>query len=72
MENITKLKIDSASASEMMTVVGVVSVLIVMIIPLPSMLLDFLLALNITIAVTILLIAMYTLKPLEKGFLRKR
>jgi flagellar biosynthesis protein FlhA len=36
-----------------------------MIIPLPSMLLDFLLALNITLAITILLIAMYTIKPLD-------
>jgi flagellar biosynthesis protein FlhA len=49
----------------MLTVVGVVTVLIVMIIPLPPMLLDFLLALNITLSITILLIAMYTLKPLD-------
>jgi flagellar biosynthesis protein FlhA len=48
-----------------MTVVGVIGVLVVMIIPLPSIILDFLLALNITIAITILLIAMYTLKPLD-------
>jgi len=54
-----------STASEVMTVVGVVAVLVVMIIPLPSIILDFLLALNITIAVTILLVAMYTLKPLD-------
>jgi flagellar biosynthesis protein FlhA len=48
-----------------MTVIGVVTILVVMIIPLPSILLDFLLALNITVAITILLIAMYTLKPLD-------
>lgn len=65
MKNMVKLKVDHASASEMMTVIGVLTVLIVMIIPLPSMLLDFLLALNITLAITILLIAMYTLKPLD-------
>lgn len=65
MENIVKLKVDANSVSEMVTVIGVVAVLIVMIIPLPSMLLDFFLALNITLAITILLIAMYTLKPLD-------
>ena len=48
-----------------MTVIGVVTILVVMIIPLPPMLLDFLLALNITIAITILLIAMYTVKSLD-------
>jgi flagellar biosynthesis protein FlhA len=64
MEDVVKSKV-SGTASEMMTVVGVVTVLVVMIIPLPSMLLDFLLALNITIAITILLIAMYTLRPLD-------
>ena len=52
-------------ASEALAVVGVMTVLTVMIIPLPAMILDFLLALNITLAVSILLIAMYTLKPLD-------
>ncbi len=56
---------DIASFSEILTVIGVVTILVVMIIPLPSVLLDFLLALNITLAITILLIAMYTLKPLD-------
>ena len=65
MEEALNPKLDSTSASELMTVVGVVGVLVVMIIPLPSIILDFLLALNITIAITILLIAMYTLKPLD-------
>jgi flagellar biosynthesis protein FlhA len=37
----------------------------VMLIPLPPILLDFLLALNITLAMTVLLIAMYTLEPLD-------
>lgn len=65
MENVVHSKVNAASASEMMTVIGVVGVLVVMIIPLPSILLDFLLALNITLAITILLIAMYTVKPLD-------
>jgi flagellar biosynthesis protein FlhA len=65
MEHVVTSKADTTSISEIMTVIGVVTILVVMIIPLPSILLDFLLALNITLAITILLIAMYTLKPLD-------
>ena len=65
MEDALGSKSSPAAVSEMLTVVGVVTILIVMIIPLPPMLLDFLLALNITLSITILLIAMYTLKPLD-------
>lgn len=65
MEDALRSKSSPATVSEMLTVVGVVTILIVMIIPLPPMLLDFLLALNITLSITILLIAMYTLKPLD-------
>jgi flagellar biosynthesis protein FlhA len=54
-----------ASPSELMTVIGVVTVLVIMIIPLPPMILDFFLALNITLAIMILLISMYTLRPLD-------
>ncbi len=42
-----------------------VVVVIVMIIPLPTMLLDLLLTVNIAVSLIILLVAMYTLKPLE-------
>jgi flagellar biosynthesis protein FlhA len=52
-------------ASEILTVIGVITVLVVMIIPLPPVMLDFLLALNITLSITILLIAMYALRPLD-------
>jgi flagellar biosynthesis protein FlhA len=65
MENVLKAKANSASKSEMVTVVGVLSILMIMIVPLPSIILDFLLAINITLAITVLLIAMYTLKPLD-------
>jgi len=65
MEEIIESKFNTAAVSEIMTVIGVVTILGVMIIPLPPMLLDFLLALNITIAITILLIAMYTVKSLD-------
>ncbi|MFW6146919.1 MAG: flagellar biosynthesis protein FlhA [Thermodesulfobacteriota bacterium] len=65
MEEILKPKTSPAMVGEMMSVIGVVTVLVVMIIPLPPLVLDFFLALNITIAIAILLIGMYTLKPLD-------
>jgi flagellar biosynthesis protein FlhA len=65
MEQVISSKSNFASFSEILTVIGVVTILVVMIIPLPPILLDFLLALNITLAITILLISMYTLKPLD-------
>ncbi len=48
-----------------MAVIGVMTVMVVMIIPLPPFVLDLLLALNITLAIAVLLIAMYTLQPLD-------
>ena len=65
MEDTLKANVKTASGSEMLTVIGVLGILVIMIIPLPAMILDFLLAINITLAITILLIAMYTLKPLD-------
>jgi flagellar biosynthesis protein FlhA len=65
MEDVSRPKGNPAAVAELLTVVGVVTVLVVMIIPLPPMLLDFLLALNITLSITILLIAMYSMKPLD-------
>lgn len=49
-----------AKRSDVLLAVGVVGILIVMIIPIPTFLLDLLLALNITLAVVILMVAMYT------------
>ena len=46
-------------------VMGVVGILVVMIVPLPPFLLDFLLALNITFSIIVILMAMYTVKPLD-------
>lgn len=54
-----------ARSSDSMMVVGVVAILMVMIIPLPPFLLDFLLALNITFSIIVILMAMYTVKPLD-------
>ena len=54
-----------SNISDSAMVLGVVGVLMVMVIPLPSYLLDLLLALNITFAIIIVLMAMYTVKPLD-------
>jgi flagellar biosynthesis protein FlhA len=45
--------------------VGVIGVLIIMIVPLPTLLLDLLLSFNITISIIILLMSMYVMKPLD-------
>jgi len=53
------------NSSDSCMAVGVVAILMVMIIPLPPFLLDFLLALNITFSIVVILMAMYTVKPLD-------
>jgi len=58
-------KVFSANSSDAAMVTGVVAILMVMIIPLPTFLLDFLLALNITIGVIVILMSMYTVRPLD-------
>ncbi len=45
--------------------VGIMGILMIMIIPLPTMLLDVFLALNITIAVLIILVTIYASRPLD-------
>jgi len=52
----------SSSAVMAMAVVGI---LVVMIIPLPTVVLDILLSVNITVSIVILLMSMYVLKPLD-------
>ncbi len=51
--------------SDLMMAFGVVGVLLIMVFPLPTILLDLLLCLNITLGVTILLVSMYVEEPLE-------
>jgi flagellar biosynthesis protein FlhA len=51
--------------SDLFMAFAVVAILVFMIIPLPSMLLDLLIAFNITFALIILLASMYILRPLE-------
>jgi len=50
---------------DILVAVGVISILLVMIIPLPASLLDLLLALNITLSLVTLLVAIYAQRPLE-------
>ena len=50
---------------DVMLAVGVLCILMVMIVPLPTWLMDVLLAANITIGILILLTSIYVLKPLE-------
>ncbi len=52
-------------SSEIMLAVAVVGILLVMIIPLPTGVLDILLSFNITFGIVILLTSLYTLKPLD-------
>ena len=54
-----------AKNSDISLAVAVVGILVFMIIPLPTMLLDLLFSFNITFALIILLASMYTLRPLE-------
>jgi len=51
--------------SDVIMAIGVIGMLVVMVIPLPTIMLDIFLSFNITLAVVVLLVAMYTLKPLE-------
>jgi flagellar biosynthesis protein FlhA len=53
------------NSSDFMMVVGVITILLIMVIPLPPFLLDFLLALNITFSIIVILIVMYTVTPLD-------
>lgn len=51
--------------SDILLAIGVVTIVIMMIIPLPPFLLDLLLALNITLSLTIVMIAIYNVEPLQ-------
>ncbi len=57
--------IDSARSSSAMMAMGVVGILMVMIIPIPTFFLDILLSFSITLSIIILLMSMYVLKPLH-------
>ena len=48
-----------------MLAVGVIGILLVMLVPLPTFILDILLSFSITVSIIILLMSMYVLKPLD-------
>jgi len=64
-ENIGILQSFKKEGSDIAMVLAMVGILMAMIIPLPAMLLDFFLALNITMAVIVLITTMYTKEPLD-------
>ncbi|MCW2525135.1 MAG: flagellar biosynthesis protein FlhA, partial [Frankiales bacterium] len=45
--------------------VGVVTIILMMVVPVPAAILDFLIALNITVAMLIVLVSMYVRRPLD-------
>lgn len=57
--------LDSAKSSSAVIAMGVVGILMVMIIPIPTFLLDILLSFSLAISIIILLMSMYVLKPLQ-------
>ncbi|MBW1994961.1 MAG: flagellar biosynthesis protein FlhA [Deltaproteobacteria bacterium] len=52
-------------STDIAMVLAVISILMAMILPLPPMILDFSLSLNITVSIIVLITAMYVLKPLD-------
>ena len=51
--------------SDVLAALGLVSILMIMVIPLPSMILDLFLSMNITIALLILVMSLYTVKAID-------
>ncbi len=56
---------DLSGRSDVIASLGLVSILMIMIIPLPSIMLDLFLSMNITLALLILVISLYTVKAIE-------
>ena len=56
---------DKAGASSAVVPMAVIGILFVMIVPLPTVLLDILLSVSLTFSIVILLMSMYVLKPLH-------
>ncbi len=57
--------LEVAKRSDVMAALGLISILLIMIIPLPSILLDVFLSTNITIALLILVISLYLTRPTD-------
>jgi len=46
-------------------IIGMIGILVVMLIPMPTFVLDFLLSINITLSIIVLITCMYVMKPIE-------
>jgi flagellar biosynthesis protein FlhA len=55
----------TSRASKLALPIGIVGVVLLLVVPLPSMLLDLLIAFNITAAITVLLVSIYVQRPLD-------
>ncbi len=55
--------------TDLIVIVAVIATVFMLILPVPAGLLDFLLVVNITIALTVLLVSMYTMEPLQFSIL---
>lgn len=64
-ENTGVLKAILSESSDIGMVAAVIAILLAMILPVPTLILDFLLALSITLAIIVLITTMYTEKPLD-------
>jgi len=64
-ETMTGMKAVNLEMSSLLVAVGVVAILMVMIIPLPTIILDLLLSFNIAVGLLILLMSMYNTNPLD-------
>jgi flagellar biosynthesis protein FlhA len=53
------------AGSSAMLAIGVIGILLVMLVPLPTFILDILLSFSITVSIIILLMSMYVMKPLD-------
>ncbi|MBN2289576.1 MAG: FHIPEP family type III secretion protein, partial [Candidatus Glassbacteria bacterium] len=51
--------------SDVLLALGLVAILVVMIIPIPPILMDLMLTLDISLALTILVVVLYTTEPLQ-------
>lgn len=58
-------KMSLSAGSDVALALGVVAILLIMIIPIPTALLDILLTFSITLAIIVLLMVMYIIKPLD-------
>ena len=54
-----------AKYSDIVVALAIITIIIMMIVPLPTFLLDLLLSLNITLALVIIMVAVYNVEPLD-------